>query len=73
MCDVCNCYFSNFGLFFALLPPEQPKKSKLKKKQKTPGDNILHMCTKYYDQMMYIKINYATNYITIYPNPNFQV
>ena len=27
----CNCYFS-FWLFFALLPPQQPEKSKLKKK-----------------------------------------
>ena len=35
------------GLFFAILPPQQLKKSKLKKKTKTPGDIIiLHNCTK---------------------------
>ena len=45
---------SHFGLFFALLPPEQPKKSKFRKNEKKPGDMIiLHMCTKNYDQMMY--------------------
>ena len=40
----------HFGLFFALLPPYQPKKSKFQKNEKTPGDIIiLHMCTKNYD------------------------
>ena len=43
---------SHFGLFFALLPPKQPKKLKLMKK--TLGDIIiLHISTKNYDQMMY--------------------
>ena len=43
----------HFGLFFGLLP-QQPKKLKLKKKKKTPGDIIiLHMYTKNYDHMMY--------------------
>ena len=42
---------SHFGLFFALLPPKQPKKLKLMKK--TLGDIIiLHISTKNYDQMM---------------------
>ena len=53
----------DFGSFFVLLLPWQPKKSKFSwyetnkqtnKKKKTPGDIIiLHMCTKHYDQMIY--------------------
>ena len=47
-------FIFHFGLFFALSPPSQPKKSKLKKWKKSPGEIIiLHMCTKNYDQMMY--------------------
>ena len=37
-------FIFNFGLFFAILPPKQPKKSKLKKKKlmkKMPGDIII--------------------------------
>ena len=38
------------GVFFALLPLSQPKKSKFQKNKKDPGDIIiLHMCTKNYD------------------------
>ena len=45
----------HFGLFFALLPLQQPKKSKLKKmKKKTPRDIIvLQECTKNHDHMLY--------------------
>ena len=40
----------HFGLFFALLPPNSPKKENFKKMNKIPGDIIiLHMCTKNYD------------------------
>ena len=42
-----------FGQYFTLLPPQQPKKSKLKTLKK-PGDIIIsHMCTKNYDHMVY--------------------
>ena len=35
-----------FGLFFALLPPNDPKNQNFKKKKKMPGDIIIsHMCT----------------------------
>ena len=53
-CDGCNFFF-RFGLFFVLLPPKQPKKSKFLKNEKNmPGDIIiLLMCTKNYDHMMY--------------------
>ena len=45
---------SHFGLFFALLPPNSPKKQNFEKTKKKPGDIIiLHMCTKNYDQMTY--------------------
>ena len=51
--DRCNCY-SHFELFFALLPPNSPKKQNFAKIKKPPEDiMILHMCNKYYDQMMY--------------------
>ena len=41
----------HLGIFFTLLPPQQPKNQK-KKKIKTPGYIIiLHMCTKNYDQI----------------------
>ena len=36
-----DIFLCHFGPFFALLPPEQPKKSKFnknKKKKKKPGD-----------------------------------
>ena len=32
-CDGCSCYF-HFGLYFSLLPPWQPKKSKFQKNVK---------------------------------------
>ena len=41
--DGCNFHF-HFGLFFALLPPIDPK-IKIKKKKKLPEDVILHICT----------------------------
>ena len=44
----------HFRLFFALLPPNNPKNQFFKKMKKNPGDMmILHMCTKNYDHMMY--------------------
>ena len=48
-------FFFHFELFFALLPPKQPEKSKFKKKaKKTPGDIIiLQQCTKNHDHMLY--------------------
>ena len=55
---VTDLIIFHFGLFFALLPPEPPKKTKYKKKKKkkhthTPGDIILHMCAKNHDHMLY--------------------
>ena len=48
--DRCNCYFS----FWAIFWPFTVQKIKITKKmKKTPGDIILHMWTKKYDQMMY--------------------
>ena len=39
----------HIGLFFALLPPQQPEKMK-----KKPGDIIiLHKCIKNHDHMLY--------------------
>ena len=48
-------FFFHFELFFALLSPKQPEKSKFKKKaKKTPGDIIiLQQCTKNHDHMLY--------------------
>ena len=44
----------HLGLFFALLPPSyQKNQKKFFKKKKMPGDIILNMCTKNYDQLIY--------------------
>ena len=44
----------HFGLFFTLLPPQQPKKSKFWKSEKTPGGFIiLQKCTKNHDHMLH--------------------
>ena len=48
---VMDVVIFHFEPFFALL---QPKKSKLWKNEKMPGDIIIyHICNKNYDQMMY--------------------
>ena len=39
--------------FLPFYPPNSPKNQNFEKMKKTPGDIILHMCTKNYDQMMY--------------------
>ena len=44
----------HFRLFFTLLPPQQPKKSKFWKSEKTPGGFIiLQKCTKNHDHMLH--------------------
>ena len=52
---VTNVIIFHFGPFFGH-PHNKPKNQNLKKKMKEmPGDIIIfHMCTKNYDQMMYI-------------------
>ena len=46
--------FFTLRYFFALFPPNIPKKQIFLKMKKTTGDIIiLQMCTKTYDQMMY--------------------
>ena len=47
--DRYNCYFS----FLPFYPPNGPKNQNFEKMRITPGDIILHMCTKNYDQIMY--------------------
>ena len=45
----------HFGLFFPFLPSNSPKKENfknMKKEKKTPGDIILHKCTKNDDHIM---------------------
>ena len=54
--------FCHFGLFFALLPPLTKRKIKiLKKLKKTPGDIILHKCTKNHGHMLYCSLDMAHN------------
>ena len=51
-----NVIIFYFGVFFALLPHQQPKNSEFKKKwkkTKKPGDIILHKCTRNHDHMLY--------------------
>ena len=51
----------HFGLFLAL-PSDSPKNQNFLKKKKTPGDIILHMCAKNYDQMIMVpEICYTTD------------
>ena len=47
-------FFCHFGLFFALLPPNNPKNQNFETMKKTPGDIIiLHSCTINDNHMMY--------------------
>ena len=50
-----ECDRQNFLSFWTvLLPPMDPENQNFEKMKKTPGDiNILNMCTKNCDQMMY--------------------
>ena len=41
------------GYFLPFYPLNSPKNQNLKQMKKIPGDIMLHMCTKNYDQMMY--------------------
>ena len=46
--------FCHFGLFFALLTPNNQKSQNFEKMKKTPGDIIiLHLCTRNDNHMMY--------------------
>ena len=46
--------FCNFGLFFALLPPQNPENQNFEKKEKIPGDiTIFHMSKINKNHMMY--------------------
>ena len=47
-------FFCHFVIFFALLPPNNPKYQNFEKIKKTSGDIIiLHICTINYNHMMY--------------------
>ena len=58
--DRCNLFFF-LGYFVTLIPPRSLTAQKIKifqKMKKTSGDIIIsHMCTKNYDQIMYISWN----------------
>ena len=46
--------FCHFGLFFDLLPPNNPENQTFEKMKEKPGDIInLHMCTINDNHMMY--------------------
>ena len=54
--------FCHFGLFFALLPPNNPKNQNFEKLKNTPGDIIiLHKCSKNNDHMLYCSLDMARN------------
>ena len=55
VCEGCNCYFSfwaTLSLFTLLTAQKRKISKKWKKKKKTPGDIILHKCTKNDDHIM---------------------
>ena len=65
--DGCDCYFSFWAIFcpLTLLTAQKIKKKKFKKfwkMKKTPGDIIIsHICTKNYDQIMYVSWDIVRN------------
>ena len=51
--DRCKLLFLFLGYFLHFYLPNSPKNQNFEKMKKIPGDIILNMCTKNYDQMMY--------------------
>ena len=67
-------FFCHLGPFFALLPTNSPKNENFKKMKKTPGDIILHKCTKNHDHRLYCswdkerdKCNYFSFWVIFCP------
>ena len=58
--------FCHFGLFFALLPPNNPKNQNFVKMEKTPRDIILQKCTKNRDHMLYCYSDKGRNKFNCY-------
>ena len=53
-------FFCHFGLFFALLPPNNLKNKNFEKLKKDPEDIIiLHKCTKNHDHKLYCSLDVA--------------
>ena len=46
-------FFVILGSFSPFYPPKNPKNQNFEKKKKTPGDIILHQCTKNHDHILY--------------------
>ena len=64
---VTDVIIFHFGLFFALLPLQQPKKWKFQKSEKNPGDIIiLHKYAKNHDYMLYCSWDMAHNTCNCY-------
>ena len=54
-CVRCNCYFLFWAIFCTFTPLKAQKIKIFEKMKKMPGNIIiLQMCTKHYDQIMYI-------------------
>ena len=82
-----NRVFCHFGPFFALWPSQQPKKSKVWKNEKKPGNMNLQLCITNDDHKMYgswdiehdrkKKFFFWSHFLPFYPtnnskNPNFE-
>ena len=51
-------FFVILGHFLSFYPSNNPKNQNFEKMKKTPGViNVLHMCTKNYDRMMYYSLD----------------
>ena len=46
-------FFVILGSFLPFYPPKNLKNQNFEKKKKTPGDIILHQCTKNHDHMLH--------------------
>ena len=64
-CDGQN-FFVILGRFLPFNPTNNSKNKNLERMKKTPGDIILHKCTKNHDHMLIPEIRHVTDVIVIF-------
>ena len=64
----------HFGLFSALLPPNNPKYQNFEKTEETPGDIIiLNMCTINYNHLMYGSRDFSRHFFMSVYRPKYSI